>query len=444
MNYQSQQINARMGLEEAVNTFSDEICYITLRDGTNIEIIPQNQPEMGYNDNQLNLQEEEFNDEFVEENFDENNNYDYDYEGLMLDSPTILRGKGQNINPKKSILRKTVLKSLDGREQEKKVETEVKLRNINEKILFSHIENNDYLQCANCLKFFLTEGKENLNENKSKPQTPNKPKIPQQPQQQKQNYPQNQQQQYPQNQQKVPNNQQQYPQQYPQNQQKYPQNQQKLPQNQQKFPANQQIGIPQRPNQPQQIRPGQKTPQKPNQQYYQQIPQQQKGVINPKQKNNILPGNMKPNRPPNLNQFGGGGQIPVFRARKKETNRYDSNNDYLNNNASAEENYYSSSGKPRRYGICDECSSHKKMTKGNSYGNINVAKNLQFGFNNSKKEMGYTDNNLSELMKDEDYYEYPNNYKRDNMIPSENRNYNNHRVVAIKRVRNQTQEYDYY
>ena len=213
MNYQSQQINARMGLEEVLNTFSDEICYITLRDGSNIEIIPQNQPEMGYNDNQLNLQEEEFNDEFVEENFDENNNYDYDYEGLMLDSPTILRGKGQNINPKKSILRKTVLKSLDGREKEKKVETEVKLRNINEKILFNHIENNDYLQCVNCLKFFLTEGNENLNENKSKPQTPNKPKIPQQPQQQKQNYPQNQQQQYPQNQQKVPKNQQQYPQQ---------------------------------------------------------------------------------------------------------------------------------------------------------------------------------------------------------------------------------------
>ena len=144
----------------------------------------------------------------------------------------------------------------------------------------------------------------------------------------------------------------------------------------------------------------QQTPQKPNQQ---QMPQQQKGVPNQKKKNNILPGNMRPNQIPIPNQ-------PVFRARKKESNRYTSNNDrylipknnyFLDNNINYntyESDYYPASGKQKKiYKICVECSSKQKMSHNNSYGNLNVAKNLQF-------------NNLSEYMND-DYYEYPDNYQ---------------------------------
>lgn len=365
MNYQSQEVSARMGLDEALKAFSGEICYLTLKDGTNIEIIPQNQPEMGYIDNQL-YNQDNFNDEFVEENYEDN--YNYNYEEMEYNNSGVFRGKGQNVNPKKSRLRKTILKSIDGKE--KKVEKEEKLRNVNEKIIFEHTENNNYLQCANCLKFFLTE--ENESESKTNPQTPNKQDVRQQPQQQKQNL---------------------------------PQNQQKIPQNKQQYPPNQQMGIPQRPNQPQQKMPGQQTPQKIRQQNYQQMPQQQKGVPNQKQKNNVLPGNMRPNQQRIPNQ--------VFRARKKESNRYASNNDryiihknnyFVDNNINYntdESNYYLSWGKQKKENkICPECSSKKKMPHNNSYRNIDVAKNLQFG---------YTDDNLYEYMEN-DYYEYPNNY----------------------------------
>ena len=53
INYHSQVINARMSLEEALNAYSGEVKFLTLRDGTNIEIISGNQfyrkrPEVSY------------------------------------------------------------------------------------------------------------------------------------------------------------------------------------------------------------------------------------------------------------------------------------------------------------------------------------------------------------------------------------------------------------
>jgi hypothetical protein len=66
-----------MSLEEALNAYSGEVKFLTLRDGTNIEIISGNQfyrkrPEVSYTDNRLQRDEENYG-EFVEENIIENN-----------------------------------------------------------------------------------------------------------------------------------------------------------------------------------------------------------------------------------------------------------------------------------------------------------------------------------------------------------------------------------
>ena len=135
MNYQSNQISTRMGLEEALNTFSGEICYLTLKDGTTIEIIPKNQIEFGYTDNQLENKEQfNYNDEFVEENIEDNYN-NINYEQIISNQPTQLRGRGPNKKMAKS-LRKTVLKSLDGKDKEKQFKNKGKLRNLNDKLIY--------------------------------------------------------------------------------------------------------------------------------------------------------------------------------------------------------------------------------------------------------------------------------------------------------------------
>ena len=118
MNYQSQLINARMSLEEAINTFPGEICYITLKDGTNIEIIQNKQPEMGYIDNQLSSKNN-YDDEFIEENMQQNDN-NFHYQQQIFNQQEVLRGRGPNKKIGKS-LRRTVLKSLNGKEKEKKL-----------------------------------------------------------------------------------------------------------------------------------------------------------------------------------------------------------------------------------------------------------------------------------------------------------------------------------
>ena len=147
--YQSQQINTRMGLEEALNAFPGEISYITLRDGTNIEIIQDDQPEMVYIDNNLQQQYIE-NDEFVEENIDENA-HNYFYKQTIQKQPGPLRGRGQKTT---KTLRKTVLKSLDGSEKEKTFQNNGKLRNIKNNLILKFTEDNDFTQCANCFRFF--------------------------------------------------------------------------------------------------------------------------------------------------------------------------------------------------------------------------------------------------------------------------------------------------
>ena len=174
-NYDNQYISARMNLEDALKAYSDEIQILTLKDGTNIEIISNNQflrrrpdrqerHEIGYTDNQLQKVEEK-HDEFSEENIIENTNYLNYQEMSPTNKPDLLRGKGKRKVLGKS-LRKTVLRSINGEELEKVFENG-KLKNLksnkpniglNEIIRFS--ESNDFIQCANCHKFFPPDEEE--------------------------------------------------------------------------------------------------------------------------------------------------------------------------------------------------------------------------------------------------------------------------------------------
>ena len=113
-----------MNLEQALLQYGNDINYIILRDGTNIEII----------------------DEFIEEKFEENN-YGYDnYMYKEIDPNGTLRGKGL-----KKSLRKTVLKSINNQEKLRSTNS----NNIdNNKVIIKQTEDNEYLQCANCFRFF--------------------------------------------------------------------------------------------------------------------------------------------------------------------------------------------------------------------------------------------------------------------------------------------------
>ena len=419
MNYKSHQGIVRMRLEEALNTFANEICYLTLKDGTNIEII-QNKPKMDYIDDKYNLQYDN-EDEFIEE-FQEENTNDFKYQNMELNQPELLlRGRGQNKKLGKT-LRKTVLKSIDGKEKEKEIK-KGKLRNLNNKIIFQQTESNDFLQCAHCFKFFHSDENEEEKEkttdsNSNYPQTQNKLQLP--PQQQ--------------------NNQFIHPNQ---------------PGN--KFiPPNQQKGPQKPPQPPQQVHPGQKMPQMIPKHQQQQFhpPQPQKVGPNQRQRINIPQG--RPNQIPIPQQFRA--QNQVFRARKKNSNRYESNNDryfnsknnyYLNNNVNNYGKYfYPASGKKKEteYILCEECSSGKKMKHNTSYGNLNVARNLNYGFSEDKREDEYIDNIPSEYMNNDhnEYYEYPSSYQRKNYIPAGYNQDNNRKVVTIRTVRNEYQDYDYY
>ena len=418
MNYQSHRAIERMRLEDALNEFASEICYITLKDGTNIEIIQNNQPKMDYIDDKNNLQYD-YKDEFIEE-FPEENTNNFNYQNMESNQPELqLRGRGQNKKLVKS-LRKTVLKSIDGKEKEKEIK-KGKLRNLKDKIIFQQTESNDFLQCAHCFKFFESDENEAEKEktaDSNYPQTQNKQQLP--PQQQ--------------------------------NNQFFPPNQQGN-----KFiPPSQHKGPKRPPQPPQQIPPGHKMVQNiPKQQYQQQHHlQPQKVGPNQKHKNNIP--QARPNQIPIPQQFWA--QNQSFRARKKDSNRYESNNDryfnsknnyYLNNNFNKEGNYfYPASGKKQKteYILCEECSSGKKMKHNTSYGNLNVARNLNYGFSGDKRVDEYTDNNPSEYMNygHTEYYEYPSSYQRKNYIPAGYNQGNNRKVVTIKTIRNEYQDYDYY
>jgi hypothetical protein len=428
-----------MPLNEALNAYSDQISYITLKDGTNIEVYQDSQnfrqrPEMGYR-NQMQSQNEY---EFVEENIIEPSPNAY-YQQSPMNYPGPLRGKGLKKSLGKT-LRKTVLKSMTGQEPEANVSSGQKLRNFNLKgnknlnDLITFTENNEYLQCANCQKFFVSDE----NEDESKDQANNQPiqnenqnqMIPSQNQQYQQVSPQKknqnkhyqpysgQQSPYPQQVQPHQNIPQFYPQQGHPSQQHHHHNQ--------KQHQNIPMGFPSMSNQyQQQFYPQQGHHQKQPQQYYQQIPvpqqhQNQRGV----QKGYGVQGSYIAQNAP---QFRGQNNY-VFRARKKEVNRYDSNNDrYIN--YTTEENYiYPASAKKRGSNkkIVFECPIHKKIIHNTSSNNVN--RNLSYGYkksySNAAPESGYTDNNLTEYvnanemgMNNIGYYKYPQQ-ERKYMIPT--------------------------
>ena len=170
----------RMDLEQALMTYGEDIDYIILRDGTTIEIIDDN------------------NDDFVEEKIENNYNYDnYMYKEINQDGT--LRGKKTTLQKP---LRKTVLKSTMMNNQGKLKSTVDK-----DKIILKHSENNEYLQCANCFKFFNSNENDEETDNTSNQSNNNNinnninnnpinqqnipRQIPAQPQQPQQDYNQN-------------------------------------------------------------------------------------------------------------------------------------------------------------------------------------------------------------------------------------------------------------
>ena len=430
-NYSPFVINSRMPLNEALKEYSGQISYITLKDGTNIEVYQDNQnfkqrPDMGYN-NQIQGQNEY---EFVEENIIETSPNAY-YQQSPMNYPGPFRGKGLKKSLVKT-LRKTVLKSITGQEPEANVQSEQKLRfnpkkgnkSLNDLITFT--EDNEYLQCANCKKFFNSDEKEDENKDQANNQ-PNEQATPQKNNQNKHYQPYSGEQSPPPQYVQPQNISQFYPQQGHPSQHHHHQNQM-MPHNQ-KHQPNFSIGFPPMQNQyQQQFYPKQGHPhQKQTQQFYQQIPvpqqfQSQRGV----QKGYGVQGSYIAQNGPMSTQFRGQNNF-VFRARKKEVNRYDSNNDrYIN--YTTEENYmYPASAKKKGSNrkVVFECPIHKKIIHKTSSNNVN--RNLSYGYKKSYSdapESGYTDNNLTEYMNRNDmgmnnigYNKYPQQ-ERKYMIPT--------------------------
>ena len=138
----------RMNLEQALLQNGNDINFLVLNDGTSIEIIDDYQNE---------------NDEFVEEKFDEDN-YGYNnYIYKEIDQNGTLRGKGLKKNNNMKPLRKTILKSINN--DEGKLRSTVHDNNNNAMIKIS--ENNEYLQCAHCFKFFNEKNDEEETDNSS-------------------------------------------------------------------------------------------------------------------------------------------------------------------------------------------------------------------------------------------------------------------------------------
>ena len=366
MNYQPQLANIRMGLKEAFDAYSNEICYLILKDGTTVEIIP----EMSYIDNQL--QNEKNYSEFVEEEI-EGNSSDLDYQQMIQKHPAALRVRDQYKKIRKP-LKKTILKSKNEKEKEIKVRSKKRLRNINALIHFS--ENNEYLQCVNCKKYFPIKENENEIDNKSSPpKTPNNHQI-----------------------QNSPKKNQQYIQPQKQDQEGY-QPRSNHPQ------LSYQIEIP-------------KKKQSRYQKYYQQIHSYQRRSPQPQRRRMSFGFGL-----PMATQFIG--QIhPMFRVKKKNssyTNIYNLNNDYyIEPNYSTEDNYYYPiSAKKQANGkkIYIEYPSSKKSYDNINCIDLNVGNNLNFERRRSTSS-SYTDNNFSEYMYTDNmgYYEFPYQ-NRKNKIP---------------------------
>ena len=477
INYEPQEINARMGLEEALKAYANEIQILTLKDGTNIEIIQGNQKfrsrpgmgEMGYTDNQLGNVEEN-DDEFIEENFVDNYNQ-YNYQQITPTKQNLLRGKGQNKGLGKS-LRKTVLRSIDGKEQEKQFEngllknlkSDKKQTNVNNIISFT--ESNEYLQCANCNKFFCSDEEEKSQiENKAiHNNTQNNQKIPnnaqQLPQRPQQNMP------YPQQFQPLPQQPPYQPKQNPRQQQNHHQGQQiphnpyqnqNIPYNQQKHPQNMNMnmGYPQKQNIPhnqqkipQNMNMNMGYPQKNNPQGFFQQPTPFKGrgpQQAPKQQQFYQQNNI---HNPQMAQFRGNNQ--VFRARKREVNDYEEDEYYDdniddNNYITEEIYYYPSSSKKFRSEkkVNEEFPIRKNIS--HNIENRGLTRNLSFGFKkkSNSREIRYIDNNQSEYanMNDNLYYEYPDYYNQNDIPTGNTKQYSNHRVVNVKVTKNTPYQY---
>jgi hypothetical protein len=454
--YAPKSIYPRMNLEEALKLYSGEIQTITLQNGKKIEIIAENQqfrskPENVYVDNQLQ-NEEENNDEFVEENIQENFD-EFDHHQIIPKKIGQLRGKNKGLGKS---LRKTILKSIDGSEQEKQfkngrlrnIKAEKSIFGVNDIIQFS--DNNEFMQCANCHKFFPSDENE---ENKTKTEKEEKKSTNIQKDKSQQLQP-NINSKFP------------YPQQIPINPHQFQQQHQKkniphskiMPQQGPIFP-NQNLPYPHHHLKPlvQQHYPNMNMGFPHNQTQYQEFPPFNQINTQMKQNNyqqkifnnqgqNKIPGKFPYPNQYLQNQFRGN---QAFRARKKEIEEYEMdvddyyNNNNLNSKFDIEENYYYPAS-------AKKCQSGKKMFGGNpiqkdinyNFKNSGLQRNLSFGFkkniSNSNREFGYTDNNLTEFMdiNDNEYYEYPQ-YNQIKMSPfGKGKKIKNHKMVNVKVTRN--------
>lgn len=344
----------KMNLEQALLTYGNDISNIILRDGTNIEIIDDN--------------------DFIEEKFEDNyyNNYD-NYIYKEINQEGTLRGKGLKQNYGKA-LRKTVLKS-SLNPQEKLRSNNYNNKNGNN-IIIKHSENNEYLQCANCFKFFNSKESEeeipntnnipiNNNINQNHQNIPRQIMPPQPPHQKY-------------NQNNIPNPN--------QNQSQYQRIPVKYPQNPPQIPRG----------------PNQRTnmPPPPQYQYY--------------NNNNIPKGNMKmPYYNNNINQ---GNQI--FRARKRNSGKYQQKE---NKSELIQKNYvgnkYPGSAKKMHQEINYDFEGQETGYIDNNLGNYfnenkyydyppNKFNNNYFGHSsNKRKENNYYQPEVGEFQENE-YYQY--------------------------------------
>ena len=386
MNIQGHRFKNRMNLEQALFKYANDISYLILRDGTSIEIIDNEENER-YEPEQNN-----YDDEFMEEKIVDNHNYDnYDnYQFKEINQEGTLRGK---TNLKKSLgksLRKTLIKTITK-------ENQGKLRSNKKDIILKQTENNEYLQCANCFKFFdpnenieennykyndlQLQEQINNNKNNNKVNPPIANQIPSH--------------QIPQPKQMIPN--QQKHNQF-QNQQFYPQipNQQKKPEKIPRGPPNQIVNYP--PPQPQ---PYQRN-------YY----------------NNIPKGNFRPNQamPP----FHQNNQI--FRASNRNSGRYQPKENIIQKEMII--NKYPGSGKKPR---------NNNFNYEQNNGNDRITRDFNKIIG---EEVGYTDNNLDYYYdknnNNNNYYEYPQKKYFPSSRPKKENNYYQEEKYDYQ------QQYEYY
>ena len=459
-----------MGLEEALRDYSGQICYLTLNDGTNIEIIPNNQQnsgkiiqQIGNINNQIKTPRKDYN-KLVEQNYLKNTENLNNKQKSPIHQE-LLKEKDLNKTLGKS-LKKTVLKSLDGSEKEAKIQELEKLRFfknkanpcLNEIIRFT--EDNEFLQCANCKRFFCLDENEEQNKNtvnNEQNQINNNKKISPQAQQYQQITPQK----YPRTQdnQVYPNQPKIFPQQAPQHhnlpnplpQQGY--SQLNVPQNH-NSQKNIQTGYPQRPTKP--IPYPYQTQTNQNQQYYQQIPVQKQYI----QQQRIDVNNQQQYYEQNYTPKGYGTQGSyeiiyqpmiveyqrqknyINKGRKNETFKYNSNNNRYNYDSFTQEGNCPICGKKKKSErkLYFESPIQTKINQ-NLSGTNNMIRNLSFGFKNNQK-LEYVDNGPNEYMEMNNigYYEYQ---PIKNIIPTGNKNrkIDKHKNIRIKIASNLYQDY---